>query len=69
VVAIHGYKIYRKYRNANGGGAAVYIKNHIPIKLRDDLMLNTFEVIWLQVPLPHLKPFLVGSSFSCGMLL
>ena len=33
VVAIHGYNIYRKYRNANGGGAAVYIQNHIHVKL------------------------------------
>ena len=49
VVAIHGYNIYRKDRNANGGGVAVYIQNHIPVKLRDDLMLNTVEVIWLQV--------------------
>ena len=35
------------------------IQNHIPVKLRDDLMLNTVEVIWLQDHLPHLKPILV----------
>jgi hypothetical protein len=29
VVAIHGYNIYRKDRNANGGGVEVYIQNHI----------------------------------------
>ena len=29
VVAIHGYDIYRKYRNAKGGGVSVYIQNHI----------------------------------------
>ena len=34
VVAIYGYNIYRKYRNANKGGVAVYIQNHIPVKLR-----------------------------------
>ena len=56
VVAIHGYNIYRKDRNAKGGGVAVYIQNHIHVKFRDDLMLNTVEVIWLQV---HLKPILV----------
>jgi hypothetical protein len=33
-LAIHGYYIYRKYRNANGGDVAVYIQNHIPVKLR-----------------------------------
>ena len=40
VVAIQGYNIYRKDGNANGGSVAVYIKNHIPLKLRDNLMLN-----------------------------
>ena len=63
MVAIHGYNIYQKYRNAKGGGVAIYIQNHIPVKLRDDLMLNTVEVIWLQVHLPHLKPILVGSCY------
>jgi hypothetical protein len=41
----------------------VYIQNHIPVKLRDDLMLYTVEVIWLQVHLPYLKPILVGSYY------
>jgi hypothetical protein len=61
VIAIHGYNIYRKYRNAKGGGIAVYIQNHIPVKLREDLMLNTVEVIWLKVHLLHQKPLLLGS--------
>ena len=42
---------------------AVYIQNHIPVKLREDLMLNTVEVIWLQVHLPHLKLILVESCY------
>ena len=42
---MHGYNIYRKYRNVNGGGVAVYIQNHIHVELREDLMLNTVEVI------------------------
>ena len=61
VLAIQGYNIYRKHRNASGEGVAVYIQNHIPVKIREDLMLNTVEVMWLQVNLPHLKPILVGS--------
>jgi hypothetical protein len=27
-------------------------------------MLNTVEIIWLQVHLPHLKPILVGSCYK-----
>ena len=42
---------------------AVYIRSHIPVKLRYDLLLNTVEVIWLQVHLPYLKPILVGSYY------
>jgi hypothetical protein len=60
VVTTHGYNIYRKDRNANGGGVAVYIQNHIPVKLLSRSNV-TIEVIWLQVHLPHLKPILVGS--------
>ena len=63
VVAIQGYNIYRYNTNASGVGVAVYIQNHIPVKIREDLMLNIVEVIWLQVHLPHLKPFLVGSYY------
>ena len=61
VVAIHGCNIYRKDRNANEGGVAVYIQNHV--KLRDDIMLNIVKLIWLQVHLPHLKPIIVGSCY------
>jgi hypothetical protein len=34
VVSMYGYNIYRKVRNAKGGGVIVYIQNHIPVKLR-----------------------------------
>ena len=33
-------------------------KGGVPVKLREDLMLNTAEVVWLQVHLLHLKPIL-----------
>ena len=56
VGALQGYNIYR---NASGGRVAVYIQNQI----RKDFMLNTVEVIWLQVHLPHLKPIIVGSCY------
>ena len=53
----------KKTETPNGGGVVVYIQSHILVKLRDDLMLNNVEVIWLQVHLPHLKPILVGSCY------
>ena len=42
VVAIHGYKIYRRTKMPK---VVVYIQNHIPVKPREDLMLNNVEVI------------------------
>lgn len=33
-VAIPGCNIYRKDRNMHGGGVAIYIQNHIPVKVR-----------------------------------
>jgi hypothetical protein len=33
-VAIQGYNIYRRDRNAYGGGVAVYFQSHIPVMLR-----------------------------------
>jgi hypothetical protein len=48
--AIQGHNIYRKDNNSYGGGLAVYVKIHIPVKLRGP----SVEVLWLQVHLPHL---------------
>ena len=60
---IHGYNIFRKDRNAHGGGVAFYIQNHIPVKVRQDLMSSDIEVLWLQVCLKHLKPILIGCCY------
>ena len=32
VLGIQGYNIFRRDRNVNGGGVAVYVQNHIPVK-------------------------------------
>ena len=44
-VAIQGYNICRRDRNAYGGGVAVYIQSHIPVMLREDLMSSVIEVL------------------------
>ena len=41
----------------------LYVQSHIPVKLREDLMSNVVEVMWLQVHRPHLKPFLLGCCY------
>lgn len=62
-VDIPGYRIHRKDRDMHGGGVAIYIQSHIPVKLRLDLMSCDVEMLWLQVHLPHLKPVLVGCCY------
>jgi hypothetical protein len=63
IVAIHDSRIYRTDRNANGGGVAMYVQSRIPFSLKEDLMSDNVEVIWLQVLLPHLKPIVVGNCY------
>ena len=62
-VEIQEYSIYRKDRDLYGGGVAMYIQSHIPVKLRNDLMSCDVEMLWLQVHLPHLKPILLGCCY------
>lgn len=55
-VEIQGYSIYRKDRDNKGGRVAAYIQNHIPVKVRDDLMS-------CDGMLPHVKPILLGCCY------
>ena len=61
---IDGYNIYRQDRSTgNWGGVAIYVQNHIPVKVRDDLLTAGVEAIWLQIQLPYLKPLLIGCCY------
>lgn len=62
-VMIEGYNIYRKDRNAHGGGICIYVQSHLPVKIKVDLMQSDIEVLWLQVQLKHLKPILIGCGY------
>ena len=63
LLAIQGYKIFRRDRDVNGGGTAVYIQEHLPTKVRNDLMIFDTETIWLQINIPHMKPILLGCEY------
>lgn len=62
-LAIDGYAIYRQDRNKFGGGVAIFVREHFPVKHRHDLINNDIEALWLQMHIPHLKPFLVGCCY------
>ena len=42
---------------------AVYTQSLIPIMPREDILSSVIEVLWLQVHLAHLKPFLLGCCY------
>lgn len=56
---IQGYSIFRDDRNAYGDRVAFYIQNHIPVKIRVDLMPTEMKVLCLQVHLLYLTPMLI----------
>lgn len=62
-LVIEGYKLFRKDCDRYGGGAALYVKDHFHVMLRKVLMNMDIELIWLQILLPHCKPFLVGCCY------
>ena len=43
-----------------GRGVAFYVQNHLPVKVRKDIMYDEIEVLSLQVNLPHIKTYLGG---------
>lgn len=62
-IDITGYCVHRLDRDCRGGGVGIYVQNHIPVKMRYDLMQNSLESIWLQVHLPFTKPLLIGCCY------
>jgi hypothetical protein len=54
-INVSGYDIVRKDRNRNGGGVALYIRNVIDYKIRNDLMNENLETITIEVCLPKAK--------------
>lgn len=37
-VSMQGYNLYRMDRTKDGGGVAFYVQNHIPLKVREDII-------------------------------
>ena len=62
-VSLNGYEIIRKDRNRNGGGIAIYIKNCINYKLRQDLDHANLESITVEIFKPKTKSFLINTWY------
>ena len=59
-VGINGYEIVRKDRNRNGGGVAIYLRNSINYKIKEELMSCDLEIITVEIFKPKSKSFLVN---------
>jgi exonuclease III len=62
-VLIDGYEITRKDRNRHGGGVLLYIRNTINYKLRNELMIESLEMVTVEVMKPKAKSFLVNAWY------
>ena len=60
-IHIEGYDIYRRDRDRQGGGVAMYLKQNSGFccKLRDDLMHNELESIVIELTHRKSKPFVI----------
>ena len=49
-IYIQGYNIFRKDRTTGiGGGVCIYVKDTLQVNLRDDLMFENVEAIWIRI--------------------
>ena len=62
-VLIDGYEIIRKDRNRHGEGVLLYIRNTINYKLRNELLIESLEMVTVEVMKPKAKSFLVNAWY------
>ena len=55
-IVLPDYDLLRCDRSRNGGGVALYIKNGLDFKRRDDLCDQNVECIWIELTLPNKRP-------------
>ena len=63
-IELPGYFLLRRDRNRNGGGTALYIKNGIDFKKRDDLCDPSLECIWIELTPVNRRPILVCAVYN-----
>ena len=61
LTCIPGYEQVRLERSNHGGGVAIYIKDSIRFKHRNDIPTNGLETICIEVEPPKAKSFLILS--------
>ena len=62
-INIEGYDIYRKDRNREGGGVAVYVRNYLNTNIKHELINDEIEAIFMEIKPTHNKPFLLCAVY------
>jgi len=57
LTSIPGYNQVRLERSNHGGGVAIYIKENIRFKHRNDIPTNGLETVCIEVEPPKQNPF------------
>ena len=56
---IPGYRLYRKDRNGNNCGVAVYAREDLFVTRRKGLKIVSVEALWLEIAVPKSRSFLI----------
>ena len=62
-ISLPGYVIVRQDRKCGGGGVCIYIRTCFAFNHRSDIFHKDLEMVWVEIMLPHCKPFLVGTCY------
>ena len=59
LIAIDDYSLKRCDRNRNGGGVALYVKNTVNFKPREDFPNKSLELVCIEVEPKNSLPFII----------
>ena len=59
LIAIDDFSLMRHDRNRPGGGVAIYVRNTVGYRPRQDFPNKSLEIICIEVKPPHSNPFIV----------
>ena len=63
-INIPNYLITRQDRKDKaGGGTAIYVKESLPYRTRDDLCSKTIETCWIEIIRPRTKSMFIRSAY------
>ena len=63
LIHLNGYDVLRKDRNRMDGGVAIYFRDNINTKNRNELVPDSLEALCVEVRKPKSKPILIVSCY------